>query len=108
MLKDKRVMKEIKRLVKNGNSETYIQSFAYAMRDNHTSLQDIVDFILQTKQYNSLKEKMTKMGSSNISLSDHAEMWSYETSGNIPEQNTKEWQKMYESWIDFAFADSTS
>jgi hypothetical protein len=56
-------------------------------------------------KYNELKTKMEKLGSDNIPLSDHAEMWSFETFGIIPEKGTDNWQKMYESWVEFAFAD---
>jgi hypothetical protein len=38
-----------------------------------------------------------------LTLADHAELWWKEQGNIIPERNTKEWQLMYEAWIEFAF-----
>jgi hypothetical protein len=56
------------------------------------------------QRYKELSDILKVKGSDNIPLWQHAEMWCYEQGNDIPERDTDNWQKMYESWVDFAFA----
>ncbi len=40
----------------------------------------------------------------NKTLADHAEEWTRENGEEVPERSTNEWFKMYQRWIEFAFA----
>lgn len=40
----------------------------------------------------------------NKTLADYAEDWVKEKGEEVPERGTDEWSKMYERWIEFAFA----
>jgi hypothetical protein len=40
-----------------------------------------------------------------MKLADHAEAWSQENGESVPLRGTDEWARMYERWIEFAFAD---
>ena len=41
----------------------------------------------------------------NLALENVAEMWYYEMHGRIPVKNTEEYEKMYNDWVSYAFAD---
>lgn len=41
----------------------------------------------------------------NMTLADHAEAWTREQGRKVPRRNTKAWQRMYERWVRWAFAD---
>ena len=56
------------------------------------------------QQYKELSDTFKAQGSTGIPLWYHAEMWWYEQGNDIPERDTDDWQKMYESWVEFAFA----
>lgn len=45
------------------------------------------------------------MDTSDWSLADHAEYWWVQEGNIVPERDTPEWMAMYESWVNFAFAD---
>ena len=49
------------------------------------------------EEENSIKEGHT--------LAWHAEQWWIEKGNKVPSRDTKEWQNMYEEWIEFAFKD---
>lgn len=55
--------------------------------------------------YDKLKSKQKHFGNCGISLADHAEMWWFEHSNDIPNRETKSWNEMYEKWVKFAFED---
>ncbi len=40
-----------------------------------------------------------------LTLADHAEAWWREKGNTIPPRGTDEWQKMYETWVEWAFSD---
>ncbi len=40
-----------------------------------------------------------------MTLADHAEAWWRENGRTLPPRGTAEWQAMYETWVDWAFAD---
>lgn len=42
---------------------------------------------------------------SEMTLREHAESWWLDKGNKVPKRNTKEYDKMYESWISFAFED---
>lgn len=42
---------------------------------------------------------------STMTLADHAEAWWREQGNTVPPRNTDEWQQMYETWVEWAFAD---
>ena len=39
----------------------------------------------------------------NKSLADHADEWGHENKMAVPPQDTPEWDKFYQKWIEFAF-----
>jgi hypothetical protein len=54
-------------------------------------------------RFSELKRKGVKDWDS-LTLADHAEMWYYERGGvNLPARGTKEWEVIYQDWIDFSF-----
>ncbi len=56
--------------------------------------------------YDTLKDKMVKEGSMNITLAEHAEMWWYEQGNKkIPTRYSTEWARMYAQWYEYAFKD---
>jgi hypothetical protein len=65
----------------------------------------IIHSLKSEQQYKELSDIFKAQGSTGIPLWYHAEMWWYEQGKDIPERDTDDWQKMYESWIEFAFAD---
>jgi hypothetical protein len=40
-----------------------------------------------------------------LTLADHAEAWWREQGKRVPRRDTASWQKMYETWAKWAFAD---
>lgn len=40
-----------------------------------------------------------------MTLADHAEYWWREQGKQVPARGTDEWDKMYEEWATWAFAD---
>ena len=40
-----------------------------------------------------------------LTLADHAELWARENGLDVPERETAQWAKMYERYIEWAFAD---
>ncbi len=38
-------------------------------------------------------------------LAEHAEAWWREQGKEVSRRNTKEWQRMYETWVAWAFSD---
>ena len=40
-----------------------------------------------------------------MTLADHAEAWWQEQGNEVPSRNTDEWRQMYETWVEWAFAD---
>jgi hypothetical protein len=40
-----------------------------------------------------------------LTLADHAEMWTKENGGTVPPRDSHEYQEMYQRWIAYAFAD---
>ena len=40
-----------------------------------------------------------------MTLGDHAEAWQREQGKKVPPRSSAEWQKMYEAWATWAFAD---
>lgn len=38
-------------------------------------------------------------------LADHADAWWREKGNEVPDRGTAEWQKIYEAWAAWAFAD---
>jgi hypothetical protein len=40
-----------------------------------------------------------------MTLADHAESWWREQGKRVPQRKTTAWQRMYERWVEFAFAD---
>ena len=47
--------------------------------------------------------KKIKDNNNSISLAEHAELWWAEQGNAVPDRDSKEWQSMYEKWVDFAF-----
>ena len=43
-----------------------------------------------------------------MTLADHAEAWQKEQGKEVPPRGTKQWRKMYETWVEWAFSDLTS
>jgi len=39
-----------------------------------------------------------------MTLAEHAEAWQREHGREVPPKDTPEWYKMYQAWIEFAFA----
>ena len=40
-----------------------------------------------------------------MTLADHAEAWWREQGNEVPARDSNQWQKMYETWVEWAFAD---
>jgi len=40
-----------------------------------------------------------------MTLAEHAEAWWKEQGKEVPPRGTEEWQEMYETWVEWAFAD---
>jgi hypothetical protein len=40
-----------------------------------------------------------------MTLADHAEYWCRKKGKKVPRRGTAEWQEMYETWVNWAFAD---
>jgi hypothetical protein len=40
-----------------------------------------------------------------LTLAEHAEAWWREQGKRVPRRGTARWQKMYETWAEWAFAD---
>jgi len=43
-----------------------------------------------------------------MTLGEHAESWWKEQGKEVPLRGSKEWQKMYEAWVEWAFSDLNS
>ena len=43
-----------------------------------------------------------------LTLAEHAEAWWREQGKRVPRRGTASWQKMYETWAKWAFADMRS
>ena len=43
-----------------------------------------------------------------MTLAEHAEAWWREQGNKVPFRNSKQWQQMYETWVEWAFADLRS
>ncbi len=39
-----------------------------------------------------------------MTLGEHAEAWTREQGKPVPLRETDEWRRMYEAWVEFAFA----
>jgi hypothetical protein len=40
-----------------------------------------------------------------MTLAQHAEAWWREQGNIVPDRDTAEWDRMYEAWVTWAFAD---
>jgi hypothetical protein len=47
------------------------------------------------------KEPMAK----EMTLAEHAEAWWRKKGKRVPRRDTKAWQRMYETWVEWAFSD---
>jgi hypothetical protein len=54
--------------------------------------------------YNQLKARMKEVGSCEMTLAQHAEMWWFEKGNKIiPKRYSVDWTMMYSEWIQYAF-----